>query len=129
MGTVNELDAQSAATIDAVRKIDAAINSRDINAVMALMTDDCVFDNTFPAPDGTRHEGKEAVRAAFNEFFKGSPNAHFDEEELVALGDRAILRWRYSWVDTSGTPGHVRGVDIIKVRDGKVAESLAYVKG
>jgi hypothetical protein len=25
--------------------------------------------------------------------------------------------------------GHVRGVDILRIRDGKIAESLAYVKG
>jgi hypothetical protein len=25
--------------------------------------------------------------------------------------------------------GHVRGVDVIRVRDGQIAESLAYVKG
>jgi hypothetical protein len=33
-------------------------------------------------------------------------------------------RWRYDWGD-----GHVRGVDVIRVRDGQIAESLAYVKG
>jgi hypothetical protein len=26
-------------------------------------------------------------------------------------------------------PGYVRGVDIIRVRNGQLAESLAYVKG
>jgi hypothetical protein len=25
--------------------------------------------------------------------------------------------------------GHVRGVDVLRVRDGRVAEKLAYVKG
>jgi hypothetical protein len=28
-----------------------------------------------------------------------------------------------------GKPGHVRGVDIFRVRDGKLAEKLSYVKG
>jgi hypothetical protein len=35
-----------------------------------------------------------------------------------------VQLWRYSWAD-----GHVRGVDVIRVRDGKVAEKLSYVKG
>jgi ketosteroid isomerase-like protein len=124
-----DLEAQTVSTVETIRKFDNVLNAHDIEAVMALMTDDCVFDNTYPAPDGTRHEGKAAVRAAFEEFLRDSPNAHFDEEELVALGDRAFLRWRYSWTDAAGAAGHVRGVDIIKVRDGKIAESLAYVKG
>ena len=29
----------------------------------------------------------------------------------------------------AGGPGHARGVDVIRVRDGKVAEKLSYVKG
>ena len=39
-------------------------------------------------------------------------------------GDRAVVRWVFDW----GT-GHVRGVDVMRVRDGKVAEKLSYVKG
>ena len=35
-----------------------------------------------------------------------------------------VQRWRYSW-----DGGHVRGVDLIKIRDGKITEKLAYVKG
>jgi hypothetical protein len=26
------------------------------------MTDDCVFENTYPATDGTRYQGQAAVR-------------------------------------------------------------------
>ena len=28
-----------------------------------------------------------------------------------------------------GMPGHIRGVDVFRVRGGKVAEKLSYVKG
>ena len=37
--------------------------------------------------------------------------------------------WRYSWKDTDGTTDMIRGVDVLRVRDGRVAEKLAYVKG
>jgi ketosteroid isomerase-like protein len=30
---------------------------------------------------------------------------------------------------SDGQPWHLRGVDVFRVRDGKVAEKLAYVKG
>jgi hypothetical protein len=29
----------------------------------------------------------------------------------------------------NGAAGHIRGVDVFRLRDGKVAEKLAYVKG
>ena len=51
-------------------------------------------------------------------------NAHFEAEEVIDAGDRVIQLWCYRW-----NGGHVRGVDVFKVRDGKVSEKLAYVKG
>lgn len=52
-----------------------------------------------------------------------------EPEELFVAGDRGVLRWIYRWRNADGSPGHVRGVDIYRVRDGKVAEKLSYVKG
>ena len=57
-----------------------------------------------------------------------SPEARFEAEETFAAGDRCVVRWVYHWV-RDGQPGHVRGVDVFRVRDGKVAEKLSYVKG
>jgi ketosteroid isomerase-like protein len=91
---------------------------------MSLMTEDCLFENTLPPPDGERHEGQAAVRRFWETFFAGTPRARFETEELVVAGDRAAVRWRFDWGD-----GHVRGIDLFKVRDGKVAEKLSYVKG
>jgi ketosteroid isomerase-like protein len=115
-----------AATIAAVDRFNEAFNRHDVDAVMAAMTDDCVFESTSP-PAGERHEGQAAVRAAWEAFFAASPTAHFDGEEVIVTGDRCIVRWIYTWTD--GTGGRVHGVDVIRVRDGKVAEKLAYVKG
>jgi uncharacterized protein (TIGR03086 family) len=107
----------------AVQRFNAAFDAKDIDAIMAAMTQDCVFEDT-TAPDGRRHAGAAAVRAAWQTLFAGSPTARFSVEELVAAGDRVVQRWRYDWGD-----GHVRGVDLFAVRDGRVAETLSYVKG
>lgn len=53
----------------------------------------------------------------------------FHGGELVTFGDRAVMRWQWRWVDTAGNAGHVGGVDVSRVREGKVAEKLSYVKG
>ena len=115
------------ATLAAVDRFNDAFNRHDVDAVMAAMTDDCVFESTSP-PHGERHVGQAAVRAAWDAFFAASPTAHFDAEEVIVTGDKCVVRWRYSWTD-GDAPGSVRGVDVITVRDGKVAEKLAYVKG
>lgn len=107
----------------AVQRFNAAFGSKDVDAIMAAMTPDCAFEDT-TAPDGTRHAGTAAVRAAWTALFSGAPNALFTVEEMVGAGDRVVQRWRYDWGD-----GHVRGVDVFTVRDARVAEKLSYVKG
>src|SRR5215467_13776790 len=121
--------AQTASTIEVINKFNEAFSRHDVPAVMALMTDDVIFENTYPPPDGERFEGQEAVRHFWEEFFRSSPDAVFLSEEMFASGDRCVICWRYEWTSTDGSPGHVRGVDVLRVRDGKVAEKLAYVKG
>ena len=122
-------DTQTQSTIEVIEKFNEALNRHDVPAVMALMTRDCVFDNTYPAPDGERFEGQEAVGRFWEEFFHSSPDSMFTSEEMITLGDRCVIRWRYNWTNSDGSRGHVRGVDVFRVRDGKVAEKLAYVKG
>ena len=107
-------------------RFNAAFGSGDVEAALALATDDIVFESTAPAPDGQRHEGRDAVRAAWSEVMS-TPGMSFTEEESFVSGDRAVVRWRYAW-DGDGT-GHVRGVDVIRFRDGLVCEKCSYVKG
>jgi ketosteroid isomerase-like protein len=126
MAVSDEVTAQTFSTID---RFNEAFNRHDVPAIMALMTDDCVFENTSPAPDGERYEGQAAIRGFWEQLFASSPQAHFATENMFAAGDRCTVRWRYTWRDSTDQEGHVRGVDVSRVRDGKVAEKLSYVKG
>jgi ketosteroid isomerase-like protein len=129
MRAVTPTDTQTEATLAVINQFNAAFNRHDVPAVMALMTEDCLFDNTTPAPDGERFVGQEAVRHFWETFFRSSPDAVFQSEEVFAHADRCVIRWRFEWTNADGSRGHVRGVDVLRVRDGKVAEKLAYVKG
>lgn len=115
--------------IRVVLEFNEAFNRHDVAGMMRLMSDTCVFENTHPPPDGTVYTGKEVVTQYWQEFFRQSPHAHIAIEEIFGLGERCIMRWRYSWVDLEGEKGHVRGVDIFLVRDGGIKEKLSYVKG
>ncbi len=125
MTTAQDTTAQ---TLDVIDRFNEVFNRHDVDGVMALMTDDVVFENTSPSPDGERYEGQAAVRAFWERFFASSPEAHFEAENIFASGDRCTVRWRYTWKNADSS-GHVRGVDVFRVRDGKVAEKLSYVKG
>jgi len=108
---------------DLISRFGMAWNDHDLDSALALCTDDIAFESTGPAPDGERAVGKAAVRGAWQAIFADAA-AQFTTEDLIVAGDRAVTTWRYDWVD-----GHVRGVDVLRVRDGKVAEKLSYVKG
>jgi ketosteroid isomerase-like protein len=124
----SSIERASSETLAAVVRFNEAFNSHDIDRVMAAMTEDCVFENTRPVPDGERFEGQAAVRQAWVAFFERSPRARFESEEMFALGDRCVVRWIYHW-ERQGVAGHVRGADIFRVREGRVSEKLSYVKG
>ena len=118
----------ASSTLDVVNRFNDAINRHDGAALAALLTDDTVFENTGPVPDGTRIEGKAAVTAFWQKWFAGNPGAKFEAEEVIVAGDRCTVRWVYRKM-RDGKPWHLRGIDVFTVRDGKVAAKLAYVKG
>lgn len=129
METREARDSETARTLAAVRRFAEAFDRHDVDGVMAMMSADCVFENTWPPPDGERHVGQAAMRRFWERFFRETPSAAFETEELFAAGSRCVVRWVYRWRSPDGSTGHVRGVDVYRVRDGKVAEKLSYVKG
>jgi predicted SnoaL-like aldol condensation-catalyzing enzyme len=116
-------------TMRAVLEFNKAFNRHDVAGMMALMSEDCVFENTSPAPDGEVYTGKLAVTQFWQDFFQRSPQALIEIEEIFGLGQRCIMRWRYEWEDEDRGKGYVRGVDIFKGKDGFITEKLSYVKG
>jgi ketosteroid isomerase-like protein len=120
--------AMSQTTRAVIDRFNEAFNRHDADALALVLTDDTVFEDTSPAPDGRRIEGKAAVVAYWREWFARNPDAHFDAEDVIVSGNRAVVLWVYRKV-RNGQPWHLRGVDVFTVRDGKVAAKLAYVKG
>jgi len=106
-----------------------AFNRHDVPAMMALMSEDCVFENTQPAPDGTAIQGKPAVTRFWEDFFRQSPHARIEIEDIFSLGERCVMRWTYHWQQAGGQQGHVRGVDLFRVSGDLIREKLSYVKG
>jgi uncharacterized protein (TIGR03086 family) len=116
-------------TMGAVLRLDQAFADHDVEAIVACFTEDGLFEATTPAPDGAVVEGTDALRAAWTSFFAETRDPRFEVEELFSCGERAVMRWRFRWREHDGTEGHVRGVDMLLVRDGRIAEKRSYVKG
>jgi ketosteroid isomerase-like protein len=121
----NAQEQETRATID---HFNEAFNRHDAEGLAAFLTDDTVFEDTSPAPDGRRIAGKAAVVDFWRIWFAHNQDARFEAEEVIVSGNRATILWVYRKM-RNGQPWHLRGVDVFTVRDGKVAAKLAYVKG
>ena len=112
-----------------VTRFNDALNAHDVDAMMQYLSEDTVFENTDPPPDGARFEGKTAVRAFWEEFMRSSQGQTIEVEEIFSSGNRCTMRWNYHWTGADGRQGHIRGVDVYTIRDGLISEKLSYVKG
>ena len=112
-------------TADVVRRFIDAFQQKDPTAIPGLVADDCVMEVMQPAPDGQRVEGYDD-NVRFWQAMVTDSGGTFEIEKVVVCGDRAMNRWRYRF--GPGEHDSVRGVTLIRVRNGKITEALAYAK-
>ena len=114
---------QSNETAEIMRRFNQVFLEHDPAILEDLIAPDCVMESIQPAPNGTRYEGYDAC-LAFWRAIATDEVAYFDVEDTVAMGDHAIIRWRSNF----GAGGSVRGVNVMRVRDGRIVEALGYAK-
>ena len=114
-----------------------AWNRQDLDAIMDLHTEDCVF--VAHAAGSVPAEGKEAVREAFAGYIALLPDINFAERALHLGDDHWVLESTMSGTaagsievdgESLGTEGarvEVDCVDVIAVRDGLVASKQTYI--
>jgi len=106
-----------------------AWNRHDLDALMSMMTDDCVFEaSAGPQANGQRHEGRAAVRAAFAAVFELFPDARWENPRHVISGNRAVSEWTFTGTQKDGKRVEVTGCDLFTLRDGKIAIKNSYRK-
>ncbi len=106
-----------------------AWNRHDLDALMSMMTDDCVFQASGGSGiDGQRSEGREAVRAAYGAVFDAFADARWSNPRHVIAGNRGVSEWTFTGTHKDGTRVEVGGCDLFTFRDGKIAVKNSYRK-
>ena len=90
-----------------------------------LVAEDRIVENTQPAPDGSRHEGKSACIDLWARIAT-RPGVRCELEALIARGDRGEIRWLVWGPERIDS---LRGVSLMRVRDGRIVEAQGYIKG
>ena len=118
-----------AESIELLDRFADAWNRHDLEALMSMMTDDCVFQaSAGPDADGQRSEGRQAVRAAFAAVFEAFPDAHWASPRHVVAGNQAVSEWTFTGTTKDGKYVEVTGCDLLTLRDGKIAIKNSYRK-
>jgi len=107
-----------------------AWNSHDLDRLMELFTDDCVFEASGGSTvDGRRFAGRAAVRNSFAAVFERMPDAHWGQGRHHVLGpDSGVSQWTLTGTFEDGSRIEVNGCDFLTVRDGKITRKDSYRK-
>jgi ketosteroid isomerase-like protein len=108
----------------------AAWNSHDINRLMSLFADDCVFETSGgPEYCGSRFSGRVQVRSAFAAVLDSMPDANWgDGRHYVISEDYGVSEWRLTGTLRNGSRVDVLGCDFLTVRDNRIIRKNSFRK-
>src|SRR5687768_191932 len=104
-------------TSEVIRRFNVAFQQHEPALLADIIADDCVLENTGPAPNGARYEGRAAC-LTFWKRIATDPSIRFTIEEVRTFGEHSLIFWRLSWGE--GDASSVRGVNIMRVRAGLI---------
>ncbi|MFG2820572.1 nuclear transport factor 2 family protein [Kitasatospora sp. NPDC048365] len=110
-------------TADVIDRFNLAFVRHDPDLLDDLVAEDCVMESVSPAPDGSRTTGR-AECLAFWRTLAADRTTRFEPGEVVLMGERATIRWRYHFGDRE----HVSGVNLMRIADGRIVEALGFTK-
>jgi len=112
-------------TAQVIDRFNQAFQRHDASLLEDLIAEDCVMESVEPAPNGTRVVGR-ADNLRFWTNLANNRDGAFEVEDVLVFGERANVRWRYRF--GPGLSQSVRGVTLMRLRDGLIVEALAYSK-
>ncbi len=106
-----------------------AWSRHDADAIVAMMTPDCVMClSAGPTAEGSRHEGRDAVKAAAEALFERFPDARWTNPRHFVAGDRGVSEWLFVATTREGQRVQTNGCDVFTFRDGLIAVKDSYRK-
>ena len=98
----------------------------DVDAIMAVVTDNIVFDNLTA---GERVQGAAAFRAHVAGIHECWPDLSFEEHALYLGVDTGVAEWTARATAADGRRLEWDGIDVINCRDGLIVRNAVYSSG
>ena len=109
-----------------VRRLAAATNAHDLDALTACFADD--YLNETPAHPARGFRGAEQVRRNWAQLFAGIPDLSARILATAGAGDTVWAEWEMSGTRRDGAPHLMRGVIIFGVEAGKARSARFYLE-
>ena len=121
--------AEGGVTMELMREISAAFNSRDVERIVSHFAEDAVFCLARgPEPVGRTLRGKAAIRQALADRFKQIPDMRWDGQDYILAGDRGVSLWTVRGKGGDGEALNYQGCDIYRFANGKIVEKNTFWK-
>ena len=129
---------QGAELQEFIDRYNDAWNAHDVDAIVAMHTDDSVFENHVT---GDVNVGREQIGSAIRGIFSVFPDLNFEARSQYIRYDLVVQEWTArgthegpmtrSGIEVAPTGRKVeyRGMDVIPIRDGMVARKDVYSDG
>jgi|SRR5579864_5449450 len=119
-----------AVTIERMRQISAAFNSRAVERIVDCFHENGVFClSRGPEPVGRTLKGRTAIRKALADRFKQIPDMRWENEEyILAPPDRAISVWTVRGKGSDGENLDYQGCDIYTFQGDKIIHKNTFWK-
>jgi ketosteroid isomerase-like protein len=119
-------------TLELMKAISAAFNSRDVDRIVSFFAEDGVFCLARgPEAVGRTLSGKAAIKKALADRFAVIPDMRWENEEyiLAPAADRAISVWTVRGKSTDGEVLDYQGCDIYTFnKEGKIGHKNTFWK-
>jgi ketosteroid isomerase-like protein len=107
----------------------AAWSRHDLDAIMEMMTAECVYESSGGEdPWGRRYTGAAQVREAYADLLELLPDIRFQNARHFVAGDRGVSEWTMLATRPDGTRIESRGCDLFEFRAGKIHRRDSYRK-
>ncbi len=124
----------SGSPVDVARALFDALAKRDVDAVLALDTDDAVGDVVAVG----EFRGKPAIRRFLEEVFTAFPDYMLTVDRVIGDHSGAVVQWhatgtfsggKFQGIEPTGKRVGIRGVDVVDVVAGRVVRDTMYYDG
>lgn len=104
-------------------------DAHDLDGIADMFTDDVIFEASFgPHAYGERASGKDAAKKLAAAVFETVPDLHFAEIRHVVMPGLAVVESKTTGTPVGGTAYEIDIVDVLTLRDGKIAAKRSYRK-